>query len=71
MQKKISEVLNFSDIVLVDARSEKVGKKFEMQRWQKSLHAHIGEKEVKEGLVSVRKRGEGDLGTMSIDKFRV
>ena len=30
----------------------------------------IGEKEVKEGLVSVRKRGEGDLGAMSIDKFQ-
>ena len=30
----------------------------------------IGEKEVKDGLVSVRKRGEGDLGAMSIDKFQ-
>jgi threonyl-tRNA synthetase len=29
----------------------------------------IGEKEAESGEVSVRKRGTGDLGTMSIDGF--
>jgi threonyl-tRNA synthetase len=70
--EKISEVLNFSDIRgLVDARSEKVGKKIRDAEMAKiPFMLIIGEKEVKEGLVSVRKRGEGDLGAMSIDKFQ-
>jgi Threonyl-tRNA synthetase len=70
--EKISEVLNFSDIRgLVDTRSEKVGKKIRDAEMAKiPFMLIIGEKEVKDGLVSVRKRGEGDLGAMSIDKFQ-
>jgi threonyl-tRNA synthetase len=30
----------------------------------------IGEKEMNEGTVSVRKHGEGDLGSMTIDSFK-
>jgi threonyl-tRNA synthetase len=29
----------------------------------------VGEKEQAEGLVSIRKKGQGDLGSMSIDAF--
>jgi threonyl-tRNA synthetase len=29
----------------------------------------IGEKELEEGLVSVRKQGEGDQGTMPVEQF--
>ena len=29
----------------------------------------IGEKEVEEGTVSVRKHGEGDLGSMELEEF--
>ena len=29
----------------------------------------IGDKEIEEGTVGVRKRGEGDIGAMSIDEF--
>jgi len=29
----------------------------------------VGEKESEEGLVSVRKHGEGDLGAMSMEAF--
>ncbi len=70
--EKISEVLNFSDIRgLVDTRSEKVGKKIRDAEMAKiPFMLIIGEKEVKDDLVSVRRRGEGDLGAMSIDKFQ-
>jgi threonyl-tRNA synthetase len=30
----------------------------------------VGEKEAAEGLVSVRKHGTGDLGSMSIEDFK-
>ena len=29
----------------------------------------IGEKEMNEGLVSVRKHGQGDVGSMTIEEF--
>ena len=29
----------------------------------------IGEKEMSEGMVSVRKHGEGDMGSMSVQEF--
>jgi threonyl-tRNA synthetase len=30
----------------------------------------VGEKEEQEGTVSVRKHGEGDIGTFSIEEFK-
>jgi threonyl-tRNA synthetase len=30
----------------------------------------VGEKEATEGLVSVRKHGQGDLGSMTIEDFK-
>ena len=55
---------------IVDDRNEKTGKKIrdaELQRIPYMLI--VGEKEEAEKLVSVRKQGEGDLGTQSIVDF--
>ena len=55
---------------IVDDRNEKTGKKIrdaELQRIPYMLI--VGEKEEAEKLVSVRKQGEGDLGTQSITEF--
>lgn len=54
----------------IDERSEKTGKKIrdaELNRIPYMLI--VGEKEEAEGSVSVRKQGEGDLGTMSVEAF--
>jgi len=69
--EKISKLLNFSDIRgLVDTRSEKVGKKIRDAELAKiPFMLIIGEKEVSSESVSVRKRGEGDLGKMSVSEF--
>jgi len=68
---KILEILNNSDIcTLIDDRSEKIGKKIrdnELKRIPYLLV--IGEKEVENGTVAVRKQGEGDKGSMKIDEF--
>ena len=55
---------------LVDARSEKVGKKIREAELDKVPYMLIvGENEASEGTVSVRKQGEGDLGSVSIEAF--
>ena len=56
--------------VSVDTRSEKIGYKIrEAQLHKIPYMLIIGEKEVESGTVSVRKRGEGDIGAMSIVDF--
>ena len=69
--EKLSKVLENSDIrALVDARSEKVGKKIREAELDKVPYMLIvGESEASEGTVSVRKQGEGDLGSESIEEF--
>ena len=69
--EKLSKVLENSDIrALVDARSEKVGKKIREAELDKVPYMLIvGESEASEGTVSVRKQGEGDLGSVSIEAF--
>jgi len=68
---KVSDILKNSDIrALVDESNEKVGKKIRDAEIEKVPYMLIiGEKESEEGLVSVRKHGEGDLGTMSPVEF--
>ena len=58
-------------IVEIDTRNEKIGYKIREARLQKIPYMPIiGDKEVEEGTLSVRRRGEdGDLGSMSIDDF--
>ena len=69
--EKISNVLGNGDIrALVDARSEKVGKKIREAELDKVPYMLIvGENEAAEGTVSVRKQGEGDMGSVSIEAF--
>lgn len=69
--KKLLESLNNSDIRgLVDLRDEKVGRKIRDAELKKIPYMLIvGEKEAENGTISVRKHGQGDLGTMGIDEF--
>jgi len=69
--KKVLTLLNNSEIrTLVDERSEKTGKKIRDAEVKKIPYMLIvGEKEEKEGTVSVRRQGEGDLGTFSVGDF--
>ncbi len=69
--KKVLELLKNSDIRgLVDDRNEKIGKKIRDTELQKVPYMLIvGEKEEAENMVSVRKQGEGDLGSFSIENF--
>jgi len=56
--------------VTADTRSEKLGKKIREAQLDKVPYILIiGDKEAEEGLVSVRHRSEGDLGTMSLPEF--
>lgn len=53
-----------------DYRSEKLGYKLREAQLNKIPYMLvIGDKEVEEGTVGVRKRGEGDIGAMKIDEF--
>jgi threonyl-tRNA synthetase len=69
--QKVSDLLNNSDIRgLVDDRNEKIGKKIRDAELAKvPFMLIVGEKEADENMVSVRKRGEGDLGMMLVDRF--
>ena len=64
------ELKNSEIRVLLDDRSEKIGRKIRDAELKKIPYMLIvGEKESGEGLVSVRKRGTGDLGSMPIADF--
>ncbi|MCL4170259.1 UNVERIFIED_CONTAM: hypothetical protein GTU68_017615 [Idotea baltica] len=54
----------------VDHRDEKIGRKIRDAEVNKiPLMLIVGEKEEQEKKVSVRKKGEGDLGQMTLDEF--
>ena len=69
--KNVLNLLNNYDIrTLVDERNEKVGRKIRDNELKRIPYLLIvGEKEEEEGTVSVRKQGEGDIGTMKIEDF--
>ena len=69
--EKVSQLLEINDICgLIDKRNEKTGKKIRDAELNKlPFMLVVGENEEAERTVSVRKRGEGDLGTMSIEDF--
>ena len=69
--KKVLESLNNSDIRgLIDSRDEKIGRKIRDAEVKKIPYMLIvGEKEMEEGKVSVRKHGHGDVGSMMIEEF--
>ena len=69
--EKVLHLLENSEIrALVDNRSEKTGRKIRDAEVGKiPFMLIVGEKEEKEGTVSVRRHGEGDIGTYSIEDF--
>lgn len=69
--EKVLQLLKNSDIrALIDERSEKTGKKIRDAELKKIPYMLVvGEREEADGTVSVRKRGEGDLGAFSIEQF--
>ncbi len=70
--KKLSDSLKKNDIRgLIDLRDEKIGRKIRDAEVKKIPYMLIvGEKEAAENTVSVRKHGEGDLGSMGIEDFK-
>lgn len=69
--KKVLNLLeNYEIRALVDDRNEKVGRKIRDAEINKiPFMLIIGENEENDGTVSVRKHGEGDLGTFTIKEF--
>jgi threonyl-tRNA synthetase len=69
--KTISDSLNNYDIRgLIDNRDEKIGKKIRDAEMKKiPFMLIVGEKEQEEQKVSVRKHGQGDLGSLSLEEF--
>lgn len=69
--QKLSSLLNNYDIrALVDDRNEKIGRKIRDNELKKiPFMLILGEKEIAEGVVSVRKQGEGDMGNMAVEQF--
>jgi threonyl-tRNA synthetase len=69
--KDIAQFLEISDIrALVDDRNEKIGRKIRDAEVTKIPYMLIvGEKEATSGELSVRRHGQGDLGTMTREQF--
>ncbi len=69
--QKVLNLLENDEIrALVDNRNETVGKKIREAEMNKIPYMLVvGEQEERDGTVSVRKRGEGDLGTMTPSAF--
>ncbi len=56
--------------VEIDERNEKIGKKIrEAELGKVPYMLVIGEKEVNEGKLSIRRQGKGDAGTLTVDEF--
>ena len=69
--ENLLQLLNNSDIRgFVDDRNEKIGKKIRESELKKiPFMLIIGEQEAENKQVSVRQRGKGDLGAMSLEEF--
>ncbi len=69
--EKVLNLLNNSEIrARIDERSEKTGRKIRDAEIKKIPYMLVvGEKEENKGTVSVRRHGEGDLGSMQLDEF--
>lgn len=68
--KKVLDLMENSDICgRIDDRNEKTGKKIRDAEINKIPYMFVvGEKEASSDTVSIRKRGEGDLGTFSLEE---
>lgn len=69
--KSVSQKLKKADIrAEVDDRNEKIGKKIRDTELAKVPYMLvIGEKEMNDGAVAVRRRGQEDIGTVALDIF--
>lgn len=69
--QKVCEELNAQDVrAYVDDRSEKIGRKIRDNEMKHVPYLLVvGEKEVANGTVAVRKQGEGDQGILSVADF--
>ncbi len=69
--QNVLKFLNISDIrTTIDDRNEKIGRKIRDNELKKIPYLLIiGEKEVENETISVRKQGEGDIGSMSQNEF--
>ena len=68
--KVASELDEMGVRATVDDRNEKIGRKIRDNELRKTPYLLIvGEKEMADGTVSVRRQGEGDKGTMTVDAF--
>ena len=67
----ILQTLKKSDIrVEIDDRQEKIGRKIRDTEMLKVPYMLVvGEKEMNEGKVSIRRQGKGDLGSKALDEF--
>ncbi|MEI3153105.1 MAG: threonine--tRNA ligase [Eubacteriales bacterium] len=68
---KVKDALEANHIrVEVDARNEKIGYKIREAQLKKVPYMLVvGDKEMADGLVSVRSRSDGELGQMTIEEF--
>ena len=69
--QKVSNILENYDIrTAVDERNEKIGKKIRDNELKRIPYMLIvGEKEAESNTVSVRRQGDGDKGSMSLEDF--
>lgn len=69
--RKLSELLNNADIrTVLDDRNEKIGRKIRDNELKKIPYLLVvGENEAKENRVSVRRQGQGDMGSMTVEEF--
>ncbi len=69
--KKVLDLLKNYDIRgQIDDRNEKIGRKIRDNELKKIPYLLVlGEKEAETDTLSVRKQGQGDLGTMSVEEF--
>lgn len=69
--KKVADLLSNNDIrASIDDRNETIGKKIRENELKRiPFILVVGEKEEDSGMVSVRKQGEGDKGTMPVVDF--
>lgn len=69
-EKVLNLLENYEIRALVDNRNEKIGRKIRDAEMSKiPFMLIIGENEAEENTVSVRKHGEGDLGTFTVEQF--
>lgn len=69
--QKLSDLLNNSDIrTVLDDRNEKIGRKIRDNELKKIPYLLIvGENEMNGNTVSVRRQGQGDMGSMPVEDF--